>query len=100
MRLLHRLAFLAAPALTCVMVAAPGYAQYMFLDTNGDSLNTPADVMNANGTATVAHVYLVTNRDRDGSAALCNESIETPLTINSYVVNLLASGGTVSYTGF
>lgn len=62
-------------------------AQYMFLDVNGDSLNTQEDFWQFIGptdTATV-DVYLVTNGDRFGGAHAC--SPETP-GLNSYTVNL------------
>src|SRR5206468_4425244 len=60
-------------------------AQYMFLDVNGDSLNTQEDFWQFIGptdTATV-DVYLVTNGDRFGGAHAC--SPETP-GLNSYTV--------------
>lgn len=83
----------------CLLCGAPAGAQYMYLDSNGDGLWSSADVMNANGTPTVTDVYLITNRNRDGTGASCNSGPD-PLTAFSYVVNLLAFGGTVTYEAF
>jgi uncharacterized protein (UPF0179 family) len=95
------------------VVAIAGFAQtasaqYMFMDVNGDGLYNPAvDKMNANGVATVADVYVVTNQNRDGSTAICDSDDDngnppgfTPLTINSYAFNLEAVNGTVTYSGY
>ncbi|MEK7348709.1 MAG: hypothetical protein AABZ94_07525, partial [Candidatus Eisenbacteria bacterium] len=87
-----------------VVVATVGFAstsnaQYMYLDSNGDGVNTAADRMNANGVATTVDVWLRTNTNRDTSAASC-VTADGDMTINSYVVNLQASGGTVAYTFF
>jgi PKD domain/FlgD Ig-like domain/Putative Ig domain len=86
--------------LCSVMGYAPAVtAQYMYLDTNGDGVHTTADVLQANGTPSTVDVWLRTNANRDGSPAICNSGPE-PLTINSYVVNFVAVGGTVTYSGF
>ena len=95
-------------ALAVAGTAATAQAQYMYLDTNGDGVYNPGnDHMNANGVPTQARLFVVTDRNRDGSAALCNSDEgngnppgTTPLTINSYAFNLAASGGTVQYSGF
>lgn len=91
---------LALGALLCLPFAAPASAQYTFLDTNGDAVHTSADVMGPNGEQTSADIYLITNQNRNGTTAVCNDSLGTSLTINSYVVNLRASGGSVNYSGF
>src|SRR6266850_7223923 len=41
-----------------------------------------------------------TNVNRNGSTAVCDVNAATPLDINSYAVNMLASGGTVTYGTF
>jgi len=69
-------------------------AQYMFLDTNGDGAYTSADKLVA-GSQTV-NVYLNTNHNKDGSLATCDIDGVSPLTINSYYVNL--QGTNVTYT--
>jgi hypothetical protein len=90
---------LAVAALGLLAFAAPASAQYMFLDSNGDAAHTAADLLNTNGTPTTVTLYLVTDANRDGGAAVCNTD-DGDLTINSYGVALQASGGTVSFTGF
>src|SRR5687767_7412099 len=86
-------------ALLLLTFAAPASAQYMYMDTNGDGVSTTADRMNANGTATIADVWVNTNHNRDGSLAVCNTADGDLGTWNSYVVNLHAEGGTVAYSG-
>ncbi|HET9252784.1 MAG TPA: putative Ig domain-containing protein [Candidatus Eisenbacteria bacterium] len=98
MKLLIRLVF--AVALLGASYATPVSAQYMFLDTNGDGLHTDADDLAANGTPTVATLYVITNQNRDGTGATCDQDPLTPLSINSYVVNLQAVGGLVEYSNF
>ena len=89
-----------AAALLGASFATPVSAQYMFLDTNGDGLHTDADDLLANGTPTNVTVYVITNQNRDGTAAVCNQDPNIPLTINSYVVSLQAVGGLVEYSNF
>ena len=68
-------------------------AQYIFLDLNGDGINTPADLLA--GTLPVnVDVYLATDRNRDGSTAACGSGSE-PLSIDSYEFILRATGGNV-----
>ena len=86
--------------LCSVMGAPAAMAQYMYLDTNGDGVHTAADVLQPNGTPTTVDVWLRTNANRDGSQAICNSDPMDPLTINSYVVNFEAVGGTVTYSSF
>jgi hypothetical protein len=94
----HRWLFLAA-LLLLPLAAGRASAQYMFLDANGDGLYDPAvDKMNANGVATTVDVYVITDKNRDGSTAICDSDDDngnppgfTPLTINSYAFNLARS---------
>ena len=86
-------------ALALLTYGVPAGAQYMYLDSNGDGAWSTADVMNANGVATTVDVYLITNRNRDGSDATCDAGAGA-MTMNAYVVNLLAVGGTVEYANF
>ncbi|MGE5175154.1 MAG: Ig-like domain-containing protein [Hyphomicrobiales bacterium] len=90
---------LALGALCLLAFAAPASAQYMYLDSNGDGVHTAADVMNANGTTTTVDAYLYTDQNADGSTATCDTG-DGDLTMNSYVVNTVASGGTVAYSNF
>ena len=84
--------------LILVMTPAPASAQYAFLDLTGDSLNTGADVLGGSLPVNV-DVYLVTNRNRDGSPVACGSGSE-PLTIDSYEFILRATGGNVLWGPF
>ena len=98
MKFYFRLAFAVA---LLGLYAAPASAQYMFLDANGDGLYDAAtDKLNPNGTPTTVDVYLITDKNRDGSTAVCDADGTSPLNMNSYVINLLAAGGTVTYSSF
>lgn len=70
----------------------------MFLDSNGDGANTGEDRLSTNG-VTIVDVWIDTMHDGSGWTAVCNSGGEG-LTINSYVFNLQAIGGTVTYSGF
>jgi hypothetical protein len=83
-----------------VVLASPATAQYMYLDSNGNGVHDPGDQLATNGTATTVDVWIVTNRNRDGSVATCDVDGSLPLGINSYVINLLAVNGLVAYSGF
>lgn len=78
-----------------VLSATPAFAQFVYLDTNGDGLasctdpSLPDDVLGPS--TTTVDVYFETNRNDDGSSAACSMSSE-PLTINSYEVLLTWSG--------
>jgi len=78
----------------------PAHAQYIYLDTDGDGLSSTggqggADVLNSSKTS--VDVYLITNKNRDGSDAVCANSSD-PFTIISYEFTLQASGtGTVAF---
>jgi len=87
-----------------VMVSAPAYSQYVFLDTNGDGFNsvnpyTPYphldDVLSP--PVRSVDVYFVTNANPNGSPATCIWS-PNPFDINSYEIILHSSGtGSVTY---
>jgi len=87
-----------------MMVSAPAYSQYVFIDVNGDGLNSvnpatpstvPDDVLTASTTS--VDVYFVTNGNRDGSLATCIWS-PNPFDINSYELILHSTGtGSVLY---
>ncbi|HET7499306.1 MAG TPA: hypothetical protein VFM00_13495, partial [Candidatus Eisenbacteria bacterium] len=88
-----------ALALVVVASAATAAAQYMYLDANGDGVHTEADVFPSAGTATL-DVWLVTDKNRDGSSATCAVDPSSALTINSYSFMLRATQGTVVWSGF
>ncbi len=88
-----------------VVVAMAGFtqvatAQYMYLDSNANGIHDPGDVLNANGTATTVDVWIFTNQNRDGTIVECNVDPSLPLNMNSYVVNLRALNGSVTYANF
>jgi hypothetical protein len=76
-----------------LLVAAPAFAQYVYLDSNGDGVCTTSDVLT--DASTFVDVWMVTNANRDGSTATCS----APLTMLSYEF-ILSSNGNVTYTGY
>jgi PKD domain/FlgD Ig-like domain len=89
---------LLAIGVTCTTQSAS--AQYMFLDTNGDGLNTVGDRLpfqEQPGTYTNVDIWLETDRNRDGSPATCPSG--EPLSLTSYEISL-ASSGSVEYGSF
>lgn len=93
------LLFLAVVAV--MMVGAPAYSQYVFLDVNGDMMNSntdvllPDDVLNSGVTS--VDVYFVTDKRRDGSDAVCAQGNDL-FEIATYGFVLRATGsGVVSY---
>ena len=81
----------------CAIHAPPSSGQYMYLDANGDGVNTVADVVNA-GT-NVVDIWLDTDSNRNGSPAVCVNS-PGPFTINSYTFNVRAVNGTIAWGNF
>jgi hypothetical protein len=86
-------------AFACIIHAPPSSAQYMYLDTNGDGIHTAADQVHPAG-VTVADIWIDTDSNRDGSAAVCSTDPSRPMTINSYVFALRASNGTIDWLGY
>ncbi len=84
---------------TLVLLSSPGevLGQHLYLDTNGDGLNTAADVVDPAAGA-VVEVWLDTARNRDGSPAACASAGEP--TLSSYELVLVTSGGTVTWGTF
>ena len=54
-------------SVSCMLALAalpgPVFAQYIYIDANGDGINTSADSLNAVG-PTILTIYLSTNHDR------------------------------------
>ncbi len=73
--------------------AATASAQYMYLDVNGDGVNTAADVLTSSSTG--VDIYLRTNVNKNGSAAVCNAS-GSELTMNSYEFMVRSSGAAMT----
>src|SRR5258705_12715063 len=71
----------------------------MYLDENANGVHGQGDKLNAKSKETTVDLYVRTNMNRDGTTAVCDTGPE-PLTINQYQINLLAVGGTVTYSGF
>jgi hypothetical protein len=80
------------------LLVSPASAQYMYLDADGDGVHTDQDLMPTSGGLDV-DIWLVTNGNRAGDLVTCRSDPES-LTINSYVLNLHAVGGTVHYGAF
>lgn len=83
--------------LLALLLAAPATAQYIYLDANGDGVNTSADLLSATGTTTL-DVWLSTDKMRDGSAAACPTGEE--LTINTYEFILRATNGQMNWGSY
>jgi hypothetical protein len=81
--------------LICLATPSPATAQYIYLDLNGDGLNTPADLLSGTLPVNVA-VYLRTDRNRDGTQPTCATGAQS-LSIGSFEFILRAVGGTVSW---
>jgi hypothetical protein len=80
--------------LVCIVAVPPATAQYIYLDLNGDGLNTAADLLS--GTLPVnVDVYLRTDMNRDGSQPTC--ATGQSLSIGSFEFILRAVGGTVAW---
>jgi hypothetical protein len=75
------------------------FGQYIFLDANGDSLNSPDDMLSSADEPTSVLVFLVTDHDLDGSPASCQQGSDS-LTVNSYEFILEATDGTVEFTSY
>lgn len=84
-------------AFLLVSLAAPATGQYMYLDANGDGVHTAADQVNPSG-PTVIDVWIDTDSNRDGTAAVCSPN--QPPSIRQYVFCLRATAGTISWGTF
>jgi len=84
-------------AVVALAIGVPASAQYMFIDVNGNGANgcplANNDVLTSSVTS--VDVYLKTNLNRNGSAAVCPTG--EALTINSYTFILSAPTGGVTY---
>jgi hypothetical protein len=86
-------------ALALLLLAPSAQAQYMYLDSNGDGVHTAADKLHPVGPTTV-DIWLDTAHNRDGSGTSCQVDPTAPFNFFSYVVNLQATNGTVSYSAY
>lgn len=78
--------------------ATPVFAQYLYMDANGDGVWTTSDVMAPNGTAQVVDVWLDRTHNRNGSLAVCNTMDGDLAVWNSYAIHISVSNGTASFT--
>ncbi len=79
-----------------VVLASTGSAQFLYLDANGDGRNDRTDRL-ATAESTRVDIWLQTDKNADGSPALCRGPVDQPFTINSYEFILRSVGGTVEW---
>jgi len=92
---------LASSLLTVLALPTPLLAQYMYMDANGDGINTAADVMGPVGVPVTVDVWLDPTRNRDGSPASCSVEPSANMAVwNSYSIAANVAGGTASFSGF
>jgi PKD repeat protein len=91
-----RLSTLVPLGLLVVLAAVPAGAQYLFLDTNGDGVHDSNDALAPSGPTNI-DIWYVTDKNRDGTPAVCDVDAGVGLTINSYTVVLHAVGGDVQW---
>ncbi|HKQ19439.1 MAG TPA: T9SS type A sorting domain-containing protein [Candidatus Eisenbacteria bacterium] len=89
---------LATLVLLLATQALPVRAQYLYLDANGDGQNDEADRMSAG--PTTLDLWIRTDQNRDGSPVICTADMDSPVSINAYVVNLSVVNGTVSWDSY
>jgi len=79
-----------------VGLAVPGSAraQYIYIDTNGDGVNTWADSLNSTGN-TAVDIWIDTGFNRNGSRGGCGQS-----GLASFSLNLHAVDGTINWGTF
>jgi PKD repeat protein len=88
--------FTASLSLLLLSFTGPAFAQYMFLDSNGDGVNDASDRIEPEGSTTI-DIWVDTSRNRDGSPATCDTDPAGRLTINQWEVVLRAVGGTLRW---
>ncbi|HET7498006.1 MAG TPA: FG-GAP-like repeat-containing protein [Candidatus Eisenbacteria bacterium] len=86
---------LAVVASASLISVRPAAAQYLWIDTNGDGVNTSADVVAPSG-ATTIDVWLATDHNANGDPAVC-ASGDAALTMAAYYVVLRATNGTMNW---
>ena len=88
--------FLLTLLTAALFTAVPAGSQYLYLDTNGNGVRDPDDRIAAEG-PTFVDVWLVTDRNRDGTPAICDRDAGVGLTMNSYSFALHVAGGAVEW---
>jgi hypothetical protein len=79
-----------------LLVAAPAFAQYVFIDVDGDGDCDVNDVLN--DTVTSIDIWIDTNHNAGGSTAVCGDGT-SPLNIFSYSL-ILRSRGNVTWGAY
>lgn len=83
--------------LLVALLPVPAASQYLFLDTNGDGIHDASDQLAPSGPTSV-DIWIVTNRNRDGTPVSCDVADSgNGLTISSYSVVLHSTGGSVKW---
>jgi len=78
-------------------VIPPAAAQYMYLDSDGDGSHTNADVVNPHGMTRIG-IWVVTNRNRDGSPVPCET--DGTIAVPDIRAVLVVRNGTVEWGTF
>lgn len=77
-------------SVAAVFAAVPAFAQYVFVDVNGDGMCNASDVLN--DTVTSVDIYFDTSADRSGTPVMCAQDITMADSIFSYEVILRHKG--------
>lgn len=94
----HRLTITLVALVTFVVASAgTAPAQFMYLDADGDGVPTSADVVPPDGSLTF-DVWLVTDRNRDGSAPSCAQDPGGAMTLGGYGFVLKVTNGSVTFS--
>jgi len=84
--------------IAALAIGAPAYSQYIYMDVNGDGVNSSLDVLTSS--TTVVHVYLDTNHNKAGTQVNCNDGTN-PLDIALYDILFHTAGsGSLTYNGW
>lgn len=78
-----------------VLIAAPASAQHIWIDTNGDGVNTSADALAPTGD-TALDIWLRSDQNANGDPAVCSSG-DGELTVSGYEIVLRAENGTVTW---
>jgi len=85
-----------AVTVLCLSIGATARAQYMFLDTTGDGLNTSSDALATRGSSYV-DIWIQTDVGRDGQPTALRDDVGNKPSIFSYTFILRAVGGAVRW---
>ena len=79
-----------------LLVAAPAFAQYVYLDTNGDGVCNSSDALS--DVSNSIDIWFDTDTNKDGTPAVCSDGM-TEMSIFSYEF-ILSSNGSVTYGAY